>query len=84
MEIKTLDMFIKKWSQLEIVFNSLLTKKQKRTWIERLFSFPWKPFEKFKEVPDECVYREGNKLIMHPYWKNIVRGVLKGEKIKYL
>jgi len=70
----------KEWKEPEIVFSQYLTKKEKRTVMERLFSFPWKPLKKFKEVPDECVYIAGNKLIMHPYWKHIVEGYKKEKK----
>jgi len=39
-----------------------------RTWKERLFSFPWKPFKKTKPVTKAkpLMFRAGDKLIYHP------------------
>lgn len=41
-----------------------------RTWKERLFSWPWRPFKKTKIIiryePIKTIYSDGNKLIMHP------------------
>jgi len=42
----------------------------KRSWKERLFSFPWHPFQKTKvvtyNVPDETVLKMDDKIICHP------------------
>lgn len=40
-----------------------------RTWKERLFSLPWKPFTKYKTIskPNLTIYYLGNNaLLMHP------------------
>jgi len=48
------------------------TKKKvvKRTWKERLFSLPWRPFQKTKvvtyNVPDETVLKMDDRIICHP------------------
>lgn len=41
-----------------------------RSWIERLFSWPWKPWIKTKLIterhPDPNIYKIDNKIICHP------------------
>lgn len=43
---------------------------ERRTWRERLVSWPWRPWVVMKtiriEVPSSRVLRVGNRLIMHP------------------
>jgi hypothetical protein len=47
-------------------------KLEKRTWKERLFSWPWEPTRKFKSVPDGymmedgMVYGFGDKMVVNP------------------
>ncbi len=39
----------------------------RRTWRERLFSWPWQPFVKFKTVYSPKYYKiEGNKILCSP------------------
>lgn len=42
----------------------------KRTWKERLTTFPWRPWENTKiepvDRPSKEIIRHGNRLIMHP------------------
>jgi hypothetical protein len=46
----------------------------KRTWKERLFSLPWKPFQKMRETPG--VYIVGGVIYCHPKrYAEIVSGL---------
>ncbi len=42
----------------------------KRTWKERLFSLPWKPFLKTKTIIKPAIYQVGNDIIAHPFYKD--------------
>lgn len=48
----------------------LKSREVQRTWMERLFTLPWKPLEAMKtkhyEIPNPDVIRWEGKLIMHP------------------
>jgi len=50
-----------------------------RTWKERLFTFPWRPFVKVKTIskPSRVIYKLGNYAIMcHPIMaQEILRGI---------
>jgi hypothetical protein len=37
-----------------------------RTWKERLFGLPWKPWEKFKEEREPCILSFYGYVIVHP------------------
>ena len=47
-------------------------KTVKRLWKERMFSFPWRPFQRFKQVPDGYFMKDGkvihvdDKIICNP------------------
>jgi hypothetical protein len=52
--------------------------QEKRTWKERLFSSPWRPFRKTNtivpQIPSRTTYvcKENNTIIMHPIiWEEI-------------
>lgn len=55
----------------------------KRTWKERLFSRPWKPFKKtntlYYDAPrtDYLVYDDGRTIICHPVMKDALEQELK-------
>ena len=76
---------------LEVVINPDLlvdgpteVKTQSRSWSERLFTFPWKPFERTKQVevatriPSPTIHRFHDTLWMHPdTWEALKSGKLK-------
>ena len=41
----------------------------RRTWKERLFSLPWRPFVTMKVVYEPAIYQAGNSLLVHPALK---------------
>ena len=43
--------------------------KIKRSWKERLFSLPWRPFVKNKISYNPIILQIGNKIIAHPSYK---------------
>ena len=47
------------------VDNSIKYKTVKREWKERLFTLPWHPFVKFKQVPDGYFMEDGKVIRMH-------------------
>ena len=57
-------------SGLQIVTSVYLTKPLKtgRTWRERLFSWPWRPWQEFRiiNVPDRQFYIVGKTVHCHP------------------
>lgn len=56
--------------------NALTTEKISRTWKERLFTWPWKPFKKFNEIKKPGCYRVGDNMIVHPeVWEEIKKEV---------
>ena len=38
----------------------------KRTWRERLWSWPWRPWVTFKTFHKPVAYRMGNQIVCHP------------------
>lgn len=49
-----------------------------RTWKERLFTLPWRPFLKVKTIskPSKDIYQVGNTFVCHPFMKReILRGI---------
>lgn len=48
-----------------------------RTWKERLFTRPWKPWKKYKTVitrkPSTMVYTYHNYMVMHPETARVIR-----------
>jgi hypothetical protein len=61
-----------------LIQNSLLTKTElvKRTWVERLFSWPWRPWQKWKaiQVPSDEMIGVGSTFFVHPaIYNNILK-----------
>lgn len=56
-------------------------KQVKRSWKERLFERPWRPFKKFKTImiPSEKIYEVGGAFICHPEMKQKIEQRLKEE-----
>ena len=54
----------------------------RRTWRERLFTWPWRPWTTTKivtvTVPSGRVLQIGNSLVMHPETSRQLRAALKG------
>lgn len=42
------------------------TKIVRRTWKERLFSLPWRPFRQMNVVDSQKIYQVGDQLIVSP------------------
>jgi hypothetical protein len=53
-----------------------------RTWKERLFSWPWKPFKKFKTItkPNEGYFSCGDTIVCHPQFARKLREALEAGK----
>jgi hypothetical protein len=49
-----------------IIQDTRMTRKVERTWKERLFTCPWKPWQRFRYEPDPLIYSFQGKLVMHP------------------
>jgi hypothetical protein len=45
--------------------NIFYSEKVERSWKERLFTLPWKPFKKFIEINKPGCYRYENTLFIH-------------------
>lgn len=56
------------WSE-----NAIQARKVERSWAERLFSFPWRPFKKFDVFWEPAIFSVGNRLIVHPNFKEIIK-----------
>ena len=52
-----------------------------RTWKERLFSLPFRPFEKTKIVYEPTIWFLGNTLLVHPTLKQKIEYVMQNEHI---
>ena len=73
---------------MNIITNSWLEEDEShevtRTWKERLFSRPWKPFKKTKtvirKIPSKSIYKlNENTLAMHPVMAARLEKELKGK-----
>ena len=57
------------------------TRTVRRTWGERLFSRPWRPFKATKEEtvyrPDDSIYRVGQMLVCHPVTARKLKAALE-------
>jgi hypothetical protein len=47
--------------------------KVKRTWKERLFSFPWRPFQKIRIEKKPTIFQVGAMLLVHPVFESQYR-----------
>lgn len=60
-----------------VELDGIRPEKVKRTWKERLFTLPWKPWITHKtiQVPNykPAMYRLGNQIIYHPALKEQIR-----------
>lgn len=61
---------------IQIITSPFMTKKIKRKWKERLFSFPWNPFKKFNVIPDEDFYLINNCYYCHPSTKEKLNNMI--------
>ena len=65
--------FLSPLAGFQIIEDAHLVKSElvKRTWKERFFTRPWRPFKKYREVfyPSEEILTIGRTLIMHPMMK---------------
>lgn len=54
----------------------------RRTWRERLFSRPWRPWERTKfvtrQVPDDTVYFIRGRIVCHPIVRSQMERVIRG------
>jgi hypothetical protein len=61
-----------------------VTKKEKRSWRERLFSLPWKPLLQYRLMifhDISVVYQVGNSLVCHPEMMPHVLCAINGEEV---
>jgi len=50
--------------------NAVEEVKEKRTWKERLFSLPWRPFQKMKVVKKPSIFQVGGMMLVHPIFES--------------
>ena len=50
--------------------NCVIHKTVKRTWKERLFTFPWNPWLATKICFEPTIYKIGNDFVAHTSYKN--------------
>jgi len=69
---------------LEIIFSDNACNPEfelvERTWKERLFSKPWNPIRKYKQVMKALnpqIFRIGNKVVMHSSFINEIHNIKK-------
>jgi len=52
----------------------------KRTWWERLFTKPWRPFLKMKTVKKKAMFNYDNTIICHPDIAKQLRDTIQNKK----
>jgi hypothetical protein len=55
----------------------------KRTWKERLFSLPWRPWVKMKSVHAPKVYKTGDTIICSPKTEANIRASLNPQRNRF-
>lgn len=49
--------------------NAVESHIENRTWKERLFTTPWKPFKKYKVIHTPAILNFGDQILVHPSLK---------------
>ena len=57
--------------------HAMTEKEVKRTWRERLFSWPWRPGQKTKVVREPGIFRVGNMIVVHPALKESIEAAIR-------
>jgi len=80
-----LEMLQSLFATIKIIPSPYMVDLVKRTWKERLFSWPWKPQKKYNRVPSEEVYilkRSSDSVIVcHPMTEAKLRRLLNNAKL---
>ena len=62
--------------------NAIESHIENRTWKERLFTLPWKPFKRHKVTHTPTILNFGEELLVHPSLKSKLEWQMKQQQLQ--